>query len=146
MGIFNEWKIKGILKKENEELRNKISELEEKIEMIECNNKIGPIHISLLNEIKKRNNELFVLKREFENIKEYSHRILGISMQEASELARVKFRYFDLINDNRITVMNLVGAQKSEEFAFAQFERLRDEIASLRLRLAKYEKKDKVTG
>jgi hypothetical protein len=142
MSILKEWKINSELTNENHNLRKRIEELENEIGLMNKHYKTGPIHIYLLNEIKKKDKELFILNREFEKLKEWSHRIRELEQKTASELAWVKFRYFNLINDNRITEMNLVGAEKSYNFAINRFEQIRKENEILKQKLKLYEEQN----
>jgi hypothetical protein len=145
MGIFKEWKAIITLKERNRVLERRIADLERTIEIIHEEYKTGPIHIHLIESIKKRDREYIVLEREFEKLKEWSKRIFEIGQRDISELVWIKFRYFNLLNDYKITEMNLVGVDKSLAFANNRFEQIREENAKLKKELEKYNNKKTVS-
>jgi hypothetical protein len=142
MGILKEWKINRRLTKEIEECKAKIEDLENSLQVLQRNVNAGKLEDNLINDIKAREKEYKVLKREFDNLKEWTYRLLELSKVESADLAYVKYRYFNLIKDNRVTEMNLVGADRSYAFAIQRFEQIREENIELKKKLAKYEKQD----
>ena len=142
MGILKEWKINRRLTKEIEKCKAKIQDLENTLQVLERNINAGKLEENLINDIKAKEKEYKVLKREFDNLKEWTYRLLELSKVESADLAYVKYRYFNLIKDNRITEMNLVGADRSLAFANKRFEQIRDENIELKKKLEKYEKQD----
>ena len=140
MGMFKEWKKNIFLNKQIKEYKTKIQELESILEIVKRNLKDERINENLLKEIAQKDKEYKNLIREYENLKEWTKRLLTISKEESSELTYIKFRYFNILKDYRILEMNLVGSDKSLEFANNRFEQIREENQTLKEKLREYEK------
>jgi hypothetical protein len=143
MNIFSEWKKNKMLKKQMEECNFRLAELEDKLKKVMDSAGNGNIIDNLTNELSRKEKDLNRLKVEFDKLKEWSGRLLEISKKESSELAYVKFRYFNLIKENQNTEMNLTGFEKNYAFALNRFEQLREENLKLKNELEKL-KRDKV--
>jgi chromosome segregation ATPase len=142
MGFFSKWKKHRELSKQAEHYKNKAEELENRIAILLRNSRDGNQSKSLLEDFERLQKDFLELNREYEKLKEWSQRILEISKEESSELASLKYRFFKLTKEHEQFKRAYTGASKELDFAFAQFDRLRDENEILKAKLRKYEGKN----
>lgn len=91
MSIFSEWNINVILRNEIKKNQERISELENMLSIIERNSDKQTVNLSLAKEILGKENEIDLLKKKADELKERSDKLIELSKEESSEFASISF-------------------------------------------------------
>lgn len=144
MSIFSEWNINVILRNEIKKNQERISELENMLSIIERNSDKQTVNLSLAKEILGKENEIDLLKKKADELKDSSDKLIELSKEESSEFASIKFQYFKLLKENQITEMNLTGAKKGYELAVSLYKQANEENIQLKKKLEQNERENRI--